>query len=755
MSVIDVSATSGNPAEDRRVAETWMIRGFSGQLITLEPGSKATHLPNWTSAPETQAQILRGVEQGRNLGLLTAKTPALDVEDTPHAPGIEQLIRTRWPGIAMRSRPGSRSRAFLVRLADSGNVVFKGLRVCQIGSPKPIFEVLGAGKQLHIEGVRADCGGVRLEWDKRPAWDELPEVTIGDLTAFGDALVTWLKAHGVNATTSIMEALGGGVVGTGDQCPPDVLKRFLDVFPDDCYEGTDYHQWMNMGHAIWGASAGADWGRELYREFSHRHGGYECDDSYLDKWKSIKGSSLGASWIRDRAAGYAKDEVARISSAWAASEFGAIEDEEEAVRVNPETGQARWLAKEVMRRALQEDKAGRQPGFLKPRTAADYWTFATNIPHPTPLIEGFAMPGVVHPYIGKPGAGKSLLILHQLMSAATGTQARDGKAKTGSAPPHVFALFGEDADFVLGERMAAFGIRHLGLSAGQMPGFHDDRLFEIVANQPLDLLSFDEKTKKIEPRITRGLHRVCDMLEIVLAGGHGLDPTAPIVLVFDMLRHIHTGDDNDRRQIDAVYRVLKAIMVSLEDKGAACGVVFSHHSTKSASRKDDVGFSSAGSVGIEGNARVVTEFRVHENGLVEEIVTKTNYGRTGESKLWRIQEVELRPGVKSAALVPVDGADLKAQEEFLLEQRLDEVQDKLSREKPDDPMLNIGVRSVRGTQSLWDFVQDLPSCMPIRKDEVEALRQAIERSNRFVVGRRKKNGAEGEKIVTNFSPPDK
>lgn len=632
-------------------AQIWIDNGFSGHLLTLEPGSKATHQKAWNSTTEPDIDLVTGWDSGRNLGLKTGKFPAFDIEDGPHAGAVTNILLSFFGhDYPLRSRPGSASRGMIVRLADGETWASHSVRTA---AGELVLEVSGANRQLHVEGFRADKG-VTLQWTKQPVAADLQEVTAARLSSVIASVRDYLDRVGAGSNINAGAAPRLSGADKDVTAGAEEVAWIMSHIPND-ERFDDRETWIRMAHALKGA-VGEDGLGEWLAWCGQRAQNEDC----TRVWEGVhKPDTIG----RGQLWKWALEKFPRCELEW---DFrNSVVDEEAKAPVNTLTGADRWLAKEVMRAAVAEDKS-----LASARTSlgtwADFEKRGAGLSKPQALVPGFAWPGLVHGVIAAPGVGKSLWALHCLTAAAYGVTPRD--KTVGISTPHIVGLFGEDSAAVLWERAAAVRDHFLG----QPPAGGGGRTFELVQNKPLELVELDEKTRKIARKITSGLHWLCDTLERIAMS----EDKAPVVLVFDMMRHTFFGTENERWQIDALFRVWKAIMSVYEDRtGRQVGIVFTHHMTKTASRAGGQdGFASAGSIGIEGNARVITQMRpVGVTGQhIELRLAKTNYGVTGLREFFRKDSVSsIYPGETSVVLVPVSEQDAlygnSAQRDFQIE----------------------------------------------------------------------------------------
>lgn len=255
-----------------KLAQAWIDSGFSGNLIWLEPGTKAPKIPKWSKLEFSDKELLRNMAQGYNLGLRTKECVALDIEGTEHAQDIMAIIKRRWPDAPIRKRNNSTSRGVLLRFIDP---VSTGVDWCSggisedDGSPtgRKLFEVLGAGRQFHVGGFRSDAQNAWLLWNKQPVLDQLPGIDIYDIQDLLREIEQMLVAKGVklkpvaNKTRTGRPNLDAVERGSCEE-----ISRVLKLMPN----GTafdDRNAWIEVLHGVYGASDGSEGGRDLWLDW--------------------------------------------------------------------------------------------------------------------------------------------------------------------------------------------------------------------------------------------------------------------------------------------------------------------------------------------------------------------------------------------------------------------------------------------------------------------------------------------------------
>lgn len=210
-------------------AETWVQNGFEGELIATRIGGKQACDENWNGQDPWPTDRLFGrLKRGHGFGVRTRLFPAIDIEETSNAQTILDIATRNYPDAPIRSRPGTTSKALLLKRADGEPV--KKFRVLRLPDEALLMEILGAG-QLHSGGTRSDKGNVWLQWDRAPVVDELNIVTNDELEFFCNEVIGELKNIGVHAELRIQDDKGtitGGTPATDEEIAADSVYRLFD-----------------------------------------------------------------------------------------------------------------------------------------------------------------------------------------------------------------------------------------------------------------------------------------------------------------------------------------------------------------------------------------------------------------------------------------------------------------------------------------------------------------------------------------------
>lgn len=381
---------------------------------------------------------------------------------------------------------------------------------------------------------------------------------------------------------------------------------------------------------------------------------------------------------------------------------------------NPGTGKKRWLAFKVMTEASRLASQAKDIPLEPATTLADWREQARNYKSTPPIIDLFVYPGVAHGLVAAPGVGKSLMVIHAAMSGLFGMNPTSAAVRV--PPCHVIALFAEDGPEVSWARFEAARLNHIGGDAKD-----PDHILKVFANTSLQLVDLDEQKKKLIEKPTADLVRLCDVLEAILEA----QTEIPIALLFDMMRNTFVGDENQRWQVDALFRVWKSLLSCVKEAGGPpIGILYTHHMTKSASRAGSSGssFNAAGSIGIEGNSRRITEVTsAAGSDVIVARVTKVNDGRAGVETSWQKETAEV--GGRTTAYLRHISADQAALNPFAIEELIADLHRLATGENA--PIISHATRAAAGVWLLEEALQHVGGTG--RKDEQRAvLAQAIE-----------------------------
>lgn len=634
--------------------------GYAEALVPLHPGDKRPIGKNW-GRTWTRSALDAHAQTGCNWGIQTGKYPAFDVEGTEWAGILFDLVLEEFttPSI-WRNRTGSDSTLTLVRLDDPFGMTIRKMSIVERlsdGTTRKLFELLGEGQQAMVSGVHPS--GDEVFWGVSRTCpmgaSDLEGWDVERLQGLVEKLHRNLKNRGLDVhVTGLRDVDDGTVLSDPEECSIDELTSLLAHMPNDGAH-YDWDEWVKFGHAIKKASGGSSEGYDAWLEWSAQHPRFD-EDTTRQRWDgfSLPDIRAGVGTIREEAKRRDPQGLAKGLM----DEIDAPEIDTKSKRtVNPLTGEPRWLAKKIMSRAV---KLARSQGVTS-RALVSLREFTKRIEtekRRPDIIPGVARPDTVTGIIGAPGAAKSLLSLHYAICASLGVDPRDANKTT--PPAIVLANFAEDDDLAVSARARATMDHFLA-------GVSHDGLLEFVCGTSWQVVDLDETKKNFavhgtaDASIPFGLHELCDLLEAIIAE-HVSMPGPDVVLIFDMMRNGFNGDENQRWAVDLLHRVWKAIMLEVRDAGGpSVAIVFTHHMNKSAARKGggSGGFNSAGSIGIEGNARLILELTRsnpddEQDPYIIATATKDNYGQTGRREAWEKVVVSSPDGGTSVWMKPLD-----------------------------------------------------------------------------------------------------
>lgn len=247
-----------------------------------------------------------GFACGRDARLLGIDS---DCDDEVLSDLIRVLIYAYLPGAPVRYVDSPDHHRFLVpvRLSDempSG----KGMTLrFSDGTRSFAIDFLGEGKQFVALGDHAGT--------QRPyAWSRdilsqidgpfiFPEITLRTLTDIRLALVSAMDNSGWKLVSGQADISAPHVAPTNVQAEPEeTVTEWLALVPNDdkATEFDDYNTFVGMAHAIWGASGGQAWGRDLWTAWCEQRP--QATDGITDKiWESISHPHNGLDWIKVKA----------------------------------------------------------------------------------------------------------------------------------------------------------------------------------------------------------------------------------------------------------------------------------------------------------------------------------------------------------------------------------------------------------------------------------------------------------------------
>lgn len=400
-------------------ARHFLEAGYAKNAIPLRPGGKVPADQNWPNRRYSREELIERVKKGANLGLRLGGFVVIDVEDSDVADDISSYIQTRHPDAPVRSRPGSRSKAFLYSGASKNIDPLKILRPPGIdGDHALLVEVLtGHGRQLHVAGPRADKGGVQLQWSDTPSVIDLPVLSQEDIDAMGAHIVDLLRSRGIDAqlVRSARPSSFSSVDANPERMSEAMLRRAIANIPNDgAFAARE--DWLKMLYAIWGCSGGSDWGRDIAMEWS-----YSVDQTPGEPervWASINPETCraGAGYIRQQLALRGHTDLHDEARAQSLAElFGddlpPLGDKEGAPPTRRPKNNWDILGERFRELATARDEPGQALSCAEQIDSFGFLSLGDAAPFIEPRICDTAVRGEVTLMIAPPGGGKSTLAL--------------------------------------------------------------------------------------------------------------------------------------------------------------------------------------------------------------------------------------------------------------------------------------------------------------------------------------------------------
>jgi len=546
------------------VAQQWISNGFEQALIPLKQGEKKPDVQDWVNARIAGDDIIKAVGRGLNVGVLTAGYSAFDVEDTEYADDIMEILQRRFPTAPHRFRPGSKSRAMLVRFSnplDLRNVDWTSGGITEDnGTPsgRKLFEILGAGRQLMVEGRHPS--GTMVEWTARPTADTLPAADYYDLTDVFHEVQTMLEGKDVNIRATVASTrrdhTSTAQVG-GDRCDEDKLEKLVALIPND-KEFLDRDKWVELGHAIYGASGGSEKGKEIWSNWSNQVP-QDPADAPEKFWETVRPDNVrtGASLVESWAQKFNPVEVARL-------ELGPLPFEDKADHLSKEWRQA------IKRLRASRQEAGHEAFYGKEDSDEGFVTFDFNDtwsrPFVRPDITDWHARGEVSVLAAAPGTGKSTLSC--LYAVATALERPDlvGLTKidwTGD----VIIVSNEDRKASIERKLQAYK-NLLNIQHGEAK--HKIHLW----NERLAVVS---KSGNLGVAPTRDAVRFIDRLSDLRQSS-----SIAMVIIDTLASAVDGSDENSVGDMQALMNACGDIA-----QAGFCSVVLIHHVKKTINDKDD------------------------------------------------------------------------------------------------------------------------------------------------------------------------
>ncbi len=307
-----------------------------------------------------------------------------------------------------------------------------------------------------------------------------------------------------------------------------LLEEALTAIPNDDYF-SDRNDWVDMGHAIWGASNGEEWGKDLWLKWTDSYSGSRTNmkSGFAEKfWDGVKNASSGAGYIRKQLERVGeiglRDEVQKESIA---SEF----DDDDEPMPEPDPGEKE---KAQERANLYADAA-----FFSGKGKRQREPY---------LVKGLITARGLTYIAGQPSAGKSAIAVKLAVCLATGKAFAGRKVR---------------------DKMAVIYV------AAEAPGTIQDRLDVVEGDgkshtYPIAVMPLvpNLTDKKARHDFVNGMKIVAQRLEAAT----GLKVGA--VFIDTLARAFEIQDENAAGEMGGVVRAIDEIRHSID----AAGIVIHH-----------------------------------------------------------------------------------------------------------------------------------------------------------------------------------
>jgi putative DNA primase/helicase len=278
-------------------AATLFNAGFTDLVCVIPPGAQlnpsSTILPNqlgkvpgilradgtwtgynWQTSETSLQDCVRWMQQGANVGLRTARFPAVDIDvlDETLSSRIEQLAREVL-GPAP-TRVGLAPKRLMLYRTDAP---FSRMRMrISDGHTDALIEVLGRGQQFVAAGTHPS--GLTYSWSRSTlSVDELPVISLKECETFFDRVGEMLSELG--GYTFTIEGGKTGVASDVDQsrlrAPSfDALASLVQALPNSHETFAGYDEYIHVGYAI-KAACGPE----------HEHEGLQLFAEWAARWQ--------------------------------------------------------------------------------------------------------------------------------------------------------------------------------------------------------------------------------------------------------------------------------------------------------------------------------------------------------------------------------------------------------------------------------------------------------------------------------------
>jgi len=285
-----------------------LANGFN--VIPIKPGEKAPSVNGWQKGHTTEAQLNRWISNGfasHGLGIPTKYTPFVDLDISYRAMLRKLLdritIKIGFAPVRVGNRP---KRGLLVKLNGEP---FRKINSREYRDPdggKAKVEILADGEQFVAFHIHPDThkpyGWLYGESPETITVDELPEITREQCQWIVDTFHELMEEEGWprwSETKSQLPALptptqSPGFIDADDigdtrnnPCglTEDEIRKNLMIIPNDS-RFDERGDWLEIGFAVHHETAGSEFGRDVFYEWSVQHGSH--DDAKFEKaWNSF------------------------------------------------------------------------------------------------------------------------------------------------------------------------------------------------------------------------------------------------------------------------------------------------------------------------------------------------------------------------------------------------------------------------------------------------------------------------------------
>lgn len=270
-------------------------KGFT-DLIPIRAGDKRP-TGRWAEVEADKEMVSRWVENGRNIGLKTARFPTLDVDvlDNELARTIREMVYGYF-GKAVPCRVGQAPKCAYVFRLKGGNFPKRYIQIVR-GEERYRIEFLAGGQYVVIAGMHPS--GTPYLWDSAPVAGELPEVGEAEADELLDLAADAAVKHGY-------EIVGRRALASASDAPPQEslegsvadVSKFLSIIPNDL---SDRNEYLRVGFAIKAALPRyPEEAFRLWHEWCLRWTlGHNDEETILRDWEGLKGPyRVGIDFLR-------------------------------------------------------------------------------------------------------------------------------------------------------------------------------------------------------------------------------------------------------------------------------------------------------------------------------------------------------------------------------------------------------------------------------------------------------------------------